>query len=669
MELARARRRHESGAIARLEDALARRIDALDADARAVVEVVGAAGAPVAQIVLAEAAGVAPGPLAAVLVRLRDDHLVRTGGVGAEDLIDAYHSRVRSAAMQQLSAERRRHVHARLAAALERRPKVDPELLFRHWLEADDPARARRYAIEAADVAREALAFDHAARLYRAALDLGDDDGLALRRKLGAALVDAGRGAEAARVFQQAASSAGEREALDLRRRAAEQLLRSGHVDAGAEALGEVLASAGLRLHASARAAIPALLAIRARLRLRGLALRRGDEVDPAALTRVDACWSAATGFLMIDSVRATVFQSRMLQLALDAGDPYRASIALSLEAGLVGSRSAHVAPRVAKLLDQARALADECGELHARGIVSAAQGMTAILQGRFAEGLAASEDAEQTLRSCSGVTWERDTVATQMSWAQIYLGRFAALGARLPATIREAEERDDRYLATALRTGTLVWSPLVRGDIAAARVALDEAIRRWSDRGFLHQHWDDLLARAELDLHTGDAQGALSRMRDGWPSLKRAFVLEIQICREEALFVRGRAALRRAQQLGAATSDGRYLIKAAAADAERMYRERVPYITALADLLSAGLAAVRDDTARAAALLRRSLTVLDAGGLALHAAVVRRRLADLVGGSEADVLRADARSYAEREHVSAIADVTEHLAPGFGRG
>ena len=99
------------------------------------------------------------------------------------------------------------------------------------------------------------------------------------------------------------------------------------------------------------------------------------------------------------------------------------------------------------------------------------------------------------------------------------------------------------------------------------------------------------------------------------------------------------------------------------------MYRERVPYITALADLLSAGLAAVRDDTTRAAALLRRSLTVLDAGGLALHAAVVRRRLADLVGGSEADVLRAAARSYAEREHVSAIADVTEHLAPGFERG
>jgi hypothetical protein len=226
MELARAGRRPEAGAVTRLEDALARRIDALGVDARAIVEVVGAAGAPVAQAVVAEAAGVALGPLAAVLVRLRDDHLVRTSGLGKEDRVDAYHSRVRTAVLQQLDASRARGIHARLAAALERRPEVDPELLFGHWLEAGDRARARRYAIEAADVAAAALAFDRAARLYRAALDLGGDDGLVLGRKLGAALVNAGRGAEAARVFQEAAASAGEREALDLRRRAAEQLLR-----------------------------------------------------------------------------------------------------------------------------------------------------------------------------------------------------------------------------------------------------------------------------------------------------------------------------------------------------------------------------------------------------------------------------------------------------------
>ncbi|HWO25865.1 MAG TPA: serine/threonine-protein kinase [Kofleriaceae bacterium] len=666
MELARARRGREAGAITRLEDALARRIAALGADARAIVEVVGAAGAPVAQAVVAEAAGVAFGTLAAVLVRLRDDHLVHTGGLGMEDRVDAYHSRVRAAVLQQLDASRAAGLHARLAAALERRPEVDPELLFGHWLEAGERARARRYAIEAADIAAAALAFDQAARLYRAALELGDDDGLALRGKLGAALVNAGRGAEAAHVFQEAAASAGGREALDLRRRAAEQLLRSGHVDAGLRALGEVLAGVGLRLPATGRAAIPSLLAVRGRLRLRGLALRRGGSLDSGALARVDACWSAAVGLLMIDSVRAAVFQSRMLRLALDAGDPYRASLALALEAGLIAARGVHAAPRVARILDQARALAAECGKPHAHGIVAAATGISAYLQGRFAEGLAASEEAERTLCTCTGVTWERDTIAAQTSWAQIYLGRFAALAARVPEVIRDAEERDDRYLATALRTGTLVWLPLVRGDTAGARIALDEGIRRWSERGFLHQHWDDLLARAELELFTGDAEGALARMRHGWRSLERAYVLEIQICREEALFVRGRAALRRARQLGAATSDGRSLLKSAAVAAARLYRERVPYITALGDLLSAGIAAARTELPTAAALLRRSLAAFDASGLALHAAVARLRLADLLCGSEGDTLRASALSYAAREQITALSAVTDTLAPGF---
>src|SRR5262249_42147505 len=200
--------------------------------------------------------------------------------------------------------------------------------------------------------------------------------------------------------------------------------------------------------------------------------------------------------------------------------------------------------------------LADECGVPHAHGFLAGAAGMAAVLQGRFADGLAASDDAERILRTCIGATWERDTVAIQKSWAQIYLGRFAALAARVPDTIREAEERDDRYLATALRTGTLVWLPLVRGDVAGAREALDEAIRRWWERGSLHQHGDDRLAGAELDAHPGAAAAALSRLHRGWPSLRKAFVLEIQICRAEAHFVRGRAHLRRACQVGAASAE-----------------------------------------------------------------------------------------------------------------
>lgn len=67
--------------------------------------------------------------------------------------------------------------------------------------------------------------------------------------------------------------------------------------------------------------------------------------------------------------------------------------------------------------------------------------------------------------------------------------------------------------------------------------------------------------------------------------------------------------------------------------------------------------------------LLRRSVAGFDATGLAFHAAVARLRLAALVGGSEGDALRASSLSYAEREQVTAVSAVTDHLAPGFSMG
>ena len=83
---------------------------------------------------------------------------------------------------------------------------------------------------------RRQLAFDHAARLYRTALELHAgpaEQALALRRKLGHALANAGRGAESAQAYLNAAASASAAETLELKRLASTQLLISGHVDEG----------------------------------------------------------------------------------------------------------------------------------------------------------------------------------------------------------------------------------------------------------------------------------------------------------------------------------------------------------------------------------------------------------------------------------------------------
>src|SRR4029077_2011084 len=107
------------------------------------------------------------------------------------------------------------------------------------------------YYSRGADQAAAALAFDHAARLYRTALELHQGSsaqaGL-LWRNLGDALANAGRGAEAALAYSKAAESATAAETLELKRLASTQLLISGHVDEGLALLRTLLGPLGVSM-------------------------------------------------------------------------------------------------------------------------------------------------------------------------------------------------------------------------------------------------------------------------------------------------------------------------------------------------------------------------------------------------------------------------------------
>src|SRR5262249_51114404 len=153
----------------------------------------------------------------------------------------------------------------------------------------------------------------------------------ALQIRHGEALVNAGRGTEAADAFLAAAKGTSGRELIDLRRRAAEQLLISGHVDRGLDLCRKVLDSLGMRLSTSTEGAVASLLYPRAELWARGL---RFEEREASAddLMRIDACWAVAVGLSLFDAMRGADFQARHLLLALKAGEPYRVARALAVE-------------------------------------------------------------------------------------------------------------------------------------------------------------------------------------------------------------------------------------------------------------------------------------------------------------------------------------------------
>lgn len=288
----------EGSAAVRLDDALWSRALRLGDAARELLELTAVAGLPLPQATLARAAGVETGELFRIAVVLRAERFVRTGGIGLQDSIEPYHDRVRESVLAHLDSEIRKHWHARLAAALEEASSPDPELLATHWSGAGDRVRAATYAVAAADCATRATAFDHAAQLYRRALDLDPSERPARQeteRKLAEALTNALRGAEAAEVRLALAERAEGTEALDLRRRAAEQLMCSGHFDRGVQILSAALRAVGIGQPRSTLSLLFSLLFFRLVLRLRGLRrkARNPAKLDRWGLARIDTTRSA----------------------------------------------------------------------------------------------------------------------------------------------------------------------------------------------------------------------------------------------------------------------------------------------------------------------------------------------------------------------------------------
>src|SRR5262249_18263191 len=153
--------------------------------------------------------------------------------------------------------------HKRLARGLTTSGSPDPEILAVHHRGAGETEAACEYYIKAAGQAALALAFDHAARLYRIAIELRQgtptQTGL-LGRKLGDALANAGRGSEAAQVYLTAAETASAAETLELKRLASTQLLLSGHIDDGLALLHTLLGPLGLSMPGTTRQARLSLL-------------------------------------------------------------------------------------------------------------------------------------------------------------------------------------------------------------------------------------------------------------------------------------------------------------------------------------------------------------------------------------------------------------------------
>ena len=657
---------------ASLEDVIRARVTRLPEGARQLLDVLAVAGRPVSRSIARRAAAIEGDDQAALAV-LRTGHLVRGSSVDGGEQVEIYHDRIGETVRSLIPEATLGVIHERLALSLEMSREADPESLALHYERAGSRARAAVYAADAAGKAAEALAFDRAARLYELALRLGALEASTrrdLRIKLGDALANAGRGAEAARAYLAAAEGPTAAETVELQRRAAEQLLRSGHVDEGLAVLRQVLERIGMRLPATPRGALLSFLVQRFQLRLRGYSFRERPptEIPADELIRIDACWSVSTGLSLIDTIRGRDFQARHMLLALRAGELTRITRAMANEAGYTSTAGWPARHWTKRLVDRAMALAAEVGHPHVIGMTFLNASIAAYLEGRFESGWELFEKCEQIFREeCTGVAWELDTAHVVAFRSLTFLGRLGELAKRLPGLLREARERDDRFATASLqmRYGYLVRLMSDEPDRASHRLTV--AARSWSHAGFHLQHYFHLFAQTEIFLYEDSGAAAWQGLANAWKMLEASLLRRrVQLFRIESQHLRARAALSAAAAArGPAESRRDRLVDEAAGDARRIAREDAPWAEPLANLVRAGVSSLRSEPSRARDLLAAAEAGFEASKMALYAAAARRSRGLLVGGEEGRALVETADAWMRGERIKNPGRMAAMLAPG----
>ncbi len=630
-EMARANELDDAPSVQGLVGARARR---LPPSAQALLVAVSVAAGPVPLVVAEQAAAIESGLTDAAA--LSSERLVRIGRVAGETVIEVAHDFVRVAVQGVLDASALVGWHEALARAFAlERPGQYLERVASHWLAAGRPDEAAAVARVAADEAEQALAFRRAAEL----LALARTHGAWTRSELGElaqreayALSCAGRLAQAADVYEQAAEHVDGDARVEVLRLRLEQLLRGGRLHDGLALSERVLAAVGVKL-ATGPGGIARHLGQRLGLRMRGLDFTPRDlaTIPAPELRRVDVLYSVSSGLAFADPIQGRVAQNEFLRRALEVGEPFRVCLALGQEVAFRATTGTTADRDVEVVASRLKELARQVGHPHVLGITDASLGMAAFLAGRWGEARSYFEAGLRTFRDHgTGVRWETDLAEAYWLGAMVQLGELREVARVTPLLLRDAVERGDAFSQLILRSwrSNQAWLVLGRPDDAQehAEAAVDPA----QPAPALHFYYG-LIARTQVDLYRRRGPDAWRRIDDAWPRLRREHVLRVQLIRVEATALRARAAL--AAAVGASGRGRAELLKITRGLADELIGEGAGWASGLGHLVR-GLAAAADDPAAALLALAAADDALTAAGMAAWASAARLRRARLEGGA-----------------------------------
>ena len=402
------------------------RLDALPPDARRFLETLAICGRPMAPELVCDACGIARDRQSLVAM-LRSSRLIRSSG--SSERIETYHDRIR----EVLAARDR----ARCRAA-DPRPhgagaRREAERRLRGAVRALSRRRRLRERGDSGGPGRREGRRGARLRPRRVLLPSRAGAGAGIRGRprwregLAPALANAGRPAEAAEAYLRAAPGAGRRAAsrAPAARGRAVADRRAHRSRAGSDSRRARGHGDGVCREAPRGAAVVVVATRTAPVARAAVRARRAEDIDAETLLRVDTCWSATTGLLLVDMIGASDFSARHLLMALDAGEPYRIARAMAIEsaARAVYPSRAKAEPRSSS---SGRRRWRRASETRRRSHCPSWR--TASWRRQWANGRRRRRSSEQALAilrdQCVGVTWEMNIAQNLVIWAADVSGR-----------------------------------------------------------------------------------------------------------------------------------------------------------------------------------------------------------------------------------------------------
>ncbi len=651
---------------ATLDHMIDKRVALLGESARRVLELIAIHGRPVSASILRDSARLTD-DLDALINDLRGRHFVRLVARDGREMVDTAHDRIRDSVVQSFSPETARSHHRRLALAYESQKQVDAEALVVHWFDAGEPERATIHAERAAEQASEKLAFDRTVYLYRltlSALPAQSADALRVQVRLAEALGWAGRGAEAATIYLEAARTAPADKRTALEYVGANQLLISGQIEEGTRILRAALARYGRAAPRSSASAVLWLVIYGAWLRVIGLRFVERDPSDcpPRVREHLGALYAAATGLSLVDTVVGVSLVMRFLVLALRTGERPALAAAACLFAGQLAGRGGRVTQREIALVRISEDLGSRIPLLERpTRALEAMRAVRLFMRGQWKQAHEISEKAFTTLPVARG-TWNAHAVAIIGEYALGSLGETGELARRLPFLLADAERRGDRLKMVNVRTGVAPIVFLAQDNSSAARRHILDSIAQWAQGGFMLQHWRAMIAEVDVDLYDRQGARAYERLARDARAYKRSMLQVTQYVRAITIFASARSAV-------AASYDApdlkRRRLREARRQGRRLDHEGLPWILALASLVAAAVANAEGDIAGAGSHLRVAADRAHGADMALHACAARHRLGALLGGDEGQKLIQESEETMRAKGVRAAERYATMLLPG----